>query len=88
MAKTATKNENTVAEKLNALYELQLIDSEIDRIRTIRGELPLEVQDLEEEVAGLDPRVEKMQEEIKSLAIIANSNLLQKRLNFKSSKSD
>lgn len=67
MAKTATKNENTVAEKLNALYELQLIDSEIDRIRTIRGELPLEVQDLEDEVAGLDTRVEKMQEEIKSL---------------------
>ena len=48
MATTATKKEISVAEKLDALYQLQLIDSEIDRIRTIRGELPLEVQDLEE----------------------------------------
>ncbi|HIP32542.1 MAG TPA: hypothetical protein EYG86_07265 [Crocinitomicaceae bacterium] len=67
MAKTATKKEQTVAEKLDSLYALQLIDSEIDRIKTVRGELPLEVQDLEDEVAGLDNRIEKMQEEIKEL---------------------
>ena len=67
MAKTATKIEKTVAEKLDSLYSLQTIDSEIDRIKTIRGELPLEVQDLEDEVEGLDGRIEKMQEEVKSL---------------------
>lgn len=67
MAKTATKKELTVAEKLDGLYNLQLIDSEIDRIRTIRGELPLEVQDLEDELAGLDTRIEKINEEIKDL---------------------
>lgn len=66
MAKTATKKEQTIAEKLDSLYSLQQIDSEIDRIRTVRGELPLEVQDLEDEVLGLDTRIEKMQEEIKA----------------------
>lgn len=67
MAVTATKKEVTVAEKLDALYELQKIDSEIDRIRTIRGELPLEVQDLEDELLGLETRINKIQEEIKDL---------------------
>ena len=66
MAKTATKIEKTVAEKLDSLYSLQTIDSEIDRIKTLRGELPLEVQDLEDEVEGLDNRIEKMQEEVKN----------------------
>lgn len=64
---TATKKETTVAEKLDALYELQKIDSEIDRIRTIRGELPLEVQDLEDETEGLETRIAKIQEEIKEV---------------------
>lgn len=67
MAKTATKKEMTTAEKLDSLYELQLIDSEIDRIRTIRGELPLEVQDLEDEIAGLNTRIANIEEEIKEL---------------------
>ena len=67
MVKTATKKELTVAEKLDGLYKLQLIDSEIDRIRTIRGELPLEAQDLEDELAGLDTRIEKINDEIKNL---------------------
>ncbi len=67
MAGTATKKEAIVAEKLDALYELQKIDSEIDRIRTIRGELPLEVQDLEDELSGLETRIVKIQEEIKDL---------------------
>ena len=44
----ATKTEVTVEEKLRALYDLQLIDSRIDEIRSVRGELPLEVEDLEE----------------------------------------
>lgn len=67
MAVTATKKEVSVAEKLDALYELQKIDSEIDRIRTIRGELPLEVQDLEDELEGLETRINKIQEEIKDI---------------------
>jgi hypothetical protein len=67
MAATATKKEVSVADKLDALYELQKIDSEIDRIRTIRGELPLEVQDLEDELKGLETRINKIQEEIKEL---------------------
>ena len=64
---TKTKTEATVAEKLDALYELQKIDSEIDRIRTIRGELPLEVQDLEDELLGLQTRITKIDDEIKDL---------------------
>lgn len=67
MAVTATKKEVSVAEKLDALFELQKIDSEIDRIRIIRGELPLEVQDLEDELKGLETRITKIQEEIKEL---------------------
>ena len=67
MAGTASKKEVSVAEKLDALFELQKIDSEIDRIRTIRGELPLEVQDLEDELEGLETRIAKIQEEIKDL---------------------
>ena len=67
MAAAASKKEVSVADKLNALYQLQKIDSEIDRIRTIRGELPLEVQDLEDELQGLETRLIKLQDEIKEL---------------------
>jgi len=67
MAGAATKKEITIADKLDALFELQKIDSEIDRIRTIRGELPLEVQDLEDELEGLDTRLKKLQDELKEL---------------------
>ena len=67
MAAAASKKEVSVADKLNALYQLQKIDSEIDRIRTIRGELPLEVQDLEDELQGLETRLIKLQDEIKDL---------------------
>ena len=57
----ATTKEMSVEEKLRALYDLQLIDSRIDEIRSVRGELPLEVEDLEDEVAGLTIRLEKLQ---------------------------
>lgn len=67
MAATATKKEVSIADKLDALFQLQKIDSEIDRIRTIRGELPLEVQDLEDELLGLETRISKIQDEIKEL---------------------
>jgi len=67
MAATATKKETTIAEKLDALFELQKIDSKIDNIRTIRGELPLEVQDLEDEIGGLNTRIGKINDETKEL---------------------
>ena len=53
--------------KLRIIYELQLVDSAIDEITTLRGELPLEVQDLEDEVVGLQTRIENVQQEIKDI---------------------
>ena len=50
----AKKVEYSVEERLRALYDLQLVDSRIDKLRSVRGELPLEVKDLEDEVSGLD----------------------------------
>ena len=61
----AKKKEPTVEEKLRALYDLQLIDSRIDKIRDIRGELPLEVRDLEDEIEGLNLRIEKLENNLK-----------------------
>lgn len=60
----AKKKEVTVEDKLRALYDLQLIDSRVDQIRNVRGELPLEVEDLEDEVAGLNKRIEKQENEL------------------------
>ncbi|PTX42102.1 hypothetical protein C8P64_2518 [Christiangramia gaetbulicola] len=60
----AKKNDVTVEEKLRSLYDLQLVDSRIDEIRNVRGELPLEVEDLEDEVAGLNRRLEKLDADI------------------------
>jgi predicted nucleic acid-binding Zn-ribbon protein len=62
-----TKSEITVEEKLRALYTLQTIDTQIDKIRMVRGELPLEVQDLEDELAGLQTRTSNLKEEIDQL---------------------
>ncbi|MEY8591971.1 C4-type zinc ribbon domain-containing protein [Butyricimonas hominis] len=59
--------ELTVEEKLQNLYELQRIDTEIDKIKTLRGELPLEVQDLEDEIAGLETRIENLKAELSEL---------------------
>ena len=56
----ATIKEVNVEDKLRALFTLQLVDSKIDEIRNVRGELPLEVDDLEDEVAGLSTRLEKL----------------------------
>ena len=61
----AKKTEISVEEKLRALFDLQLIDSRIDQIRSIRGELPLEVEDLENEITELNKKLEDHQEEIK-----------------------
>lgn len=65
MAKKA--KELSVEDKLRALYDLQIIDRRIDEIRALRGELPLEVEDLENEVAGLETRIEKVNNEIADL---------------------
>ena len=58
--KTKQEKELTVEERLKTLYQLQAILSEVDRIKTIRGELPLEVQDLEDEIAGLQTRIQNL----------------------------
>ena len=69
MAKEVKKDsgELTVEQKLKTLFELQTMLSEIDKIKTLRGELPLEVQDLEDEIAGLTTRIEKIKSEISDL---------------------
>ena len=54
-------------EKIVALYELQKIDSQIDEINKVKGELPLEVEDLEDTVAGLNTRLENINREIEEL---------------------
>ena len=59
--------EMTVEEKLKNLYQLQTMLSEIDKIRTLRGELPLEVQDLEDEIEGMTHRIEKYNEDVEAL---------------------
>lgn len=70
--------EVSVEDKLRALYDLQLIDSRIDRIRNVRGELPLEVEDLEDEISGLSTRSEKLTRESEELEaeITAKKNLI------------
>ena len=73
----AKKKEVTVEERLRALYDLQLIDSRIDEIRNVRGELPLEVRDLEDEVAGLSIRLEKL---VSNLEVIDNDIIGKKNL--------
>ena len=66
--KTKQEKELTVEERLKALYALQTTLSEVDRIKTLRGELPLEVQDLEDEVAGLETRIQNYKNDLDSLA--------------------
>ena len=75
-------NEMSVEEKLKALYQLQTLVSEIDKIKTLRGELPLEVQDLEDEVTGLTTRIEKIKGEIEDL----KSNIASKKIEIETAK--
>ena len=77
-----TKSEISVEEKLRALYKLQLVDTQIDKIRIVRGELPLEVQDLEDELAGLETRINNLQTEVKQLddSIIEKKNAIKESL--------
>jgi predicted nucleic acid-binding Zn-ribbon protein len=57
------KSPSTAEDKLRSLFDLQIIDSRIDRLRVVRGELPLEVQELEDELEGLRARLERMEED-------------------------
>lgn len=84
MAKEVKKDpsELSVEEKLKALYQLQTMLSEIDKIKTLRGELPLEVQDLEDEVTGLTTRVEKIHGEISEL----KSDVATKKIEIETAK--
>ena len=66
MAKVKT-TETPAEKRLRAMYKLQLIDSKIDKIKTVRGELPLEVEDLEDEVTGLATRLKKINDEVAEL---------------------
>lgn len=63
----ANTKELSVEDKLRALYDLQLIDTRIDEIKNVRGELPLEVEDLEDEVAGLSTRLEKLKNDLDTI---------------------
>ena len=63
----------SMQEKILALYDLQKIDSQIDSINKVKGELPLEVQDLDDELAGLKARVENINAEIEELNALSSS---------------
>ena len=79
--KSTENREVPVQEKLKMLYELQTVVSEIDKINTLRGELPLEVQDLEDEIVGLKTRITNYNDEI-----TVSSMPFRKKLNFRASK--
>lgn len=75
----AKKKEITIEEKLRALFDLQLIDSRIDEIRNVRGELPLEVEDLENEIQGMSVKMEKLNSDLKEfdLSIKEHKNTIE-----------
>ncbi|MFK5957852.1 MAG: hypothetical protein QM495_03165 [Lutibacter sp.] len=79
----AKKKEVTVEEKLRALYDLQLIDSRVDEIKNVRGELPLEIDDLEDEIVGLNKRLSNLDTEVEN----SNSDIATKKLNIDEAKS-
>ncbi len=70
--------EQTVEQKLKALYELQNIHTKIDKIRQVRGELPMEVADLEDDVLGLETRIAKIKGELDDLedSIVTRKNTI------------
>lgn len=72
-------SEYSVEEKLQSLYQLQTMLTEIDKIRTLRGELPLEVQDLEDEIAGLTTRIEKASSDVVEMSkgVTENKNTIE-----------
>lgn len=71
------EKEITVEEKLFALYDLQKVVSKIDEIKILRGELPLEVQDLEDEIIGLNTRLEHFDQELAEIQSSINSKKIE-----------
>ena len=72
-------SEYSVEEKLQSLFQLQSMLTEIDKIKTLRGELPLEVQDLEDEIAGLTTRIEKASQDVVEMSkgVTENKNTIE-----------
>jgi predicted nucleic acid-binding Zn-ribbon protein len=77
-----TEKEITIEEKLFALYDLQKVVSKIDEIKILRGELPLEVQDLEDEIIGLSTRLEHFDAELKDI----QANIASKKIEIEESR--
>jgi len=73
---------DSVEQKLRLLYELQLVDSEIDNIKILRGELPNEVKNLEDDIAGLETRMSNIQADIKN----ADSSIAQRKIDMDNSR--
>ncbi len=71
------EKEITVEEKLFALYDLQKVVSKIDEIKILRGELPLEVQDLEDEIIGLNTRLEHFDQELAEIQSYINGKKIE-----------
>jgi predicted nucleic acid-binding Zn-ribbon protein len=69
MAKKTVVSTVSIEEKLQNLFELQTIDSQIDNIERLKGELPMEVRELEDEIVGLDTRISKLQSELKDMEL-------------------
>ncbi len=80
---TSSEGDLTMETKLSLLYQLQLADSKIDKIHLLRGELPLEVKDLEDNIEGLKTRVENLQAELKD----AERLIYQKKMDLENAKS-
>ena len=78
MAKKTKKTTASVEDKLKAIHQLQLIDTKVDKIRIIRGELPLEIEDLSDLIAGLNTRLQKFDAELVAITddITANKNTI------------
>ncbi|NDV59953.1 zinc ribbon domain-containing protein [Bacteroides sp. 519] len=80
--KNTESKELTVEQKLTALFQLQTMLSDIDKIKTLRGELPLEVQDLEDEIEGLSTRIDKIKAEVAEL----KSSIAAKKIEIETAK--
>lgn len=76
------KKTSTIGDKLQKLYDLQIIDSKIDQIQILKGQLPIEVSDLEDEIAGLEKRIEKLKSTVEGI----DAEILQHKTNIKTSE--
>lgn len=66
--------EISIEQKLKALYKLQIIDSQISKLQAVRGELPIEVADLEDEIVGMETRLSNLQNDVKSIEESVSQN--------------